>query len=52
MILDALATKSPINSSQLAEILKLDHQIVVGGIKSLQQIDGVCLHHAGYIIDN
>lgn len=41
--LDALAKKSPLNSLEFADSLKVDHQTVVGGIKSLQQIDGVCL---------
>lgn len=41
VILDSLAVKSPITSLELASSLNVDHQIVVGGIKSLQLIDGV-----------
>ncbi|KAL5106970.1 Phenylalanine--tRNA ligase alpha subunit A [Taenia crassiceps] len=41
VILDRLANESPINSIKLAHSLNLDHQVVVGGIKSLQQIDGL-----------
>ncbi|KAM3185733.1 hypothetical protein ACTXT7_005794 [Hymenolepis weldensis] len=39
--LDALAKKSPLNSLEFADSLKVDHQTVVGGIKSLQQMDGM-----------
>lgn len=43
VVLDKLANESPVNSLELAHSLNLDHQVVVGGIKSLQQIDGVGL---------
>ncbi|CDS43686.1 phenylalanyl tRNA synthetase alpha chain B [Echinococcus multilocularis] len=41
IILDRLANVSPINSLELAQSLDVDHQVVVGGVKSLQQIDGL-----------
>ncbi len=40
-LLELLAAKTPLNSLEIANDLKLDHQAVVGGIKSLQQVDGV-----------
>ncbi|VDD81059.1 unnamed protein product [Mesocestoides corti] len=40
-LLELLASESPLDSLQLAESLKLDHQVVVGAIKSLEQSDGL-----------
>ncbi|VDM35310.1 unnamed protein product [Hydatigera taeniaeformis] len=41
IILNKLADVSPTNSQELACSLNLDHQVIVGGIKSLQQADGL-----------